>query len=153
MPSNTITVGEHLFDWTIHVTKFVEYGVSVEALLAGQATPPPEGARIDGYAEGVIDGPKLRGTITAADYAKILPDGRIQLHFHAEITTEDGEKIALFGEGIDTPEEGTGNFQHRSNGTLTTSSAAYSWVNELQVWIQGTVDLAKRELNAKAYAA
>jgi hypothetical protein len=28
------------------------------------------------------------------DYANMRADGRLQRHFHAEITTEDGKKIA-----------------------------------------------------------
>ena len=80
-------------------------------------------------------------------------DGRIQLHIHAELTTDDGEKISLFADGVATPEEGTAIMQLRENVTLSTSSPAYSWVNQIQVWGQGTVDLAKSEVNIKAYAA
>jgi hypothetical protein len=153
MPSTTITVGELLYEYTLHFTKVTEYGVSLDALLAGQVAPPPEGARFDVAFEGSSRGPRLKGTATGVDYLHMRADGRAQLHIHAEITTEDGEKIALFADGVATPEEGTGVLQLRENVTLSTSSPAYSWVNQLQVWGQGTVDPAKGEINLKAYAA
>ena len=153
MSSTTIAVGEHIFDMTYRNVKFTGYGVDLDALLAGQIPPPPEGARLDAAFEGVLGGPKLKGTISGTDYAHVRADGRIQLHMHAEITTEDGAKIAFFADGVANPEEGTGNLQERYNITLTTSSPAYSWVNQLQVWAQGTVDMTKNEADVKGYAA
>jgi hypothetical protein len=153
MSSTTIAVGEHIFDMTYRNVKFTGYGVDLDALLAGQIPPPPEGARFDVAFEGSSRGPRLKGTATGVDYLHMRADGRAQLHIHAEITTEDGEKIALFADGVATPEEGTGVLQLRENVTLSTSSPAYSWVNQLQVWGQGTVDPAKGEINLKAYAA
>ena len=153
MPSVTIPVGEHLYDLTVNFTKVTEYGLSMEALVAGKATPPPEGARFDVAFEGVARGPKLKGTVTGVDYIHVRADGRFQLHIHAEITTEDGEKIAYFADGVATPEEGTSVAQLRENVTLTSSSHAYAWVNQLQVWVRGTADLAKQQVNVKGYAA
>ncbi len=43
--------------------------------------------------------------------------------------------------------------QLRENATLTTSHPEYSWVNAIQVWAPGTVDLAKGEIQVKGYAA
>ncbi len=153
MPAVTISVGEHLYDLTVNFTKVTEYGVSLEALVAGKATPPPEGARFDVAFEGVARGPKLKGTVAGVDYIHVRADGRFQLHIHAEITTEEGEKIAYFADGVATPEEGTSVAQLRENVTLTTSSHAYAWVNQLQVWVRGTADLAKQQVNVKGYAA
>lgn len=153
MPSVTISVGEHLYDLTVNFTKITEYGSSLETLVAGKTTPPPEGARIDVAFEGVVRGPKLKGTVAGVDYIHVRADRRFQLHIHAEITTEDGEKIAYFADGVATPEEGTSVAQLRENVTLTTSSHAYAWVNQLQVWVRGTVDLEKQQVNVKGYAA
>lgn len=155
MPSATISVREHLYDLTVNFTKVTEYGLSLEALVAGKTTPPPEGARFDVAFEGVARGSKLKGTVAGVDYIHVRADGRFQLHIHAEITTEDGEKIAYFADGVATPEEGTSvaQFQERANVTLTTSSHAYAWVNQLPVWVRGTVDLAKQQVNVKGYAA
>jgi Protein of unknown function (DUF3237) len=128
-------------------------GLAWKPLFLVDSAPPPEGARIDAAFDGTVTGPKLKGRINAVDYAHIRADGRFQLHIHGEITTEDNEKIALFADGAAIPEEGTGLYQLRENVTLTTSSPAYSWVNPLQVWGIGTVDLVKRQINVKAYAA
>jgi hypothetical protein len=31
------------------------------------------------------------------DYLSARADGRVEIHIHAQITTEDGKKIALYG--------------------------------------------------------
>jgi hypothetical protein len=38
--------------------------------------------------------------VTGVGYIDIRADGRAQLHIHAEITTEDDKKIALFAAGV-----------------------------------------------------
>ncbi len=102
---------------------------------------------------GSLRGPKLTGTITGVDYLSVRADGRFQLHIHAAITTEDGANIALFADGVAIPREGSSVLDLKENVTLTTSAKAYSWVNKLQVWGIGTVDLATQEVNVKGYAA
>jgi len=42
--------------------------------------------------EGSSSGPRLKGTLTDVDYLQMRADGRTDLHIHAEITNEDGEK-------------------------------------------------------------
>ena len=153
MPSNTITVGELLYEQTVHVTRATEYGISMEALVAGQVAPPPEGARFDVAFEGVLHGPKLKGTLTGVDYVTVRGDGRSQLHSHAEITTEDGTKIAFSSDGVATADESTGRLETRHNATLHTSSPEYAWVNQLQVWVQGSGEMAGGEFHLKGYAA
>ena len=44
-------------------------------------------------------------------------------------------------------------FGVRENVALTTSYPEYSWVNAIQIWGTGTADLAKGEVQLKAYAA
>ncbi len=155
MSSATITVGELLYEMTVHFTKVTEYGVSRKAVRSGQVAIPPAGARFDVVFEGVMRGPKLKGTVAGVDYLHVRADGRTQVHVHAEITTDDGEKIAFFADGVSTPdpEQGTDVMQIRETVTLTTASPGYTWVNQLQVWAQGTVDRTKGELNVKGYAA
>src|SRR5437868_2727311 len=89
--------------------------------------PPAEGARFDIHVEGTATGPKLKGAVRGVDYINVRADGRLRLHFHAEITTEDGKKIALFADGVVTPKPGSPVAQLRANITLTTSVAEYSW--------------------------
>jgi len=143
--------GELIYEYTPVFTQVVEYGVSVEGVLSGQTPPPAEGARFDVYFEGPVTG-KLRGTVKGVDYLHIRADGRCQLHIHAEITTEDGKKISLAADGVAIPVEGSPVFQLKENVTLTSNHPEYSWVNPIQVWAPGTVDVAKGEIRIKAYA-
>jgi Protein of unknown function (DUF3237) len=129
----------------------VEYGVSMEALMSGQAPPPAEGARFDVYLEGPVAGTKLSGSVKGVDYLYIRADGRTDLDIHAEITTGDGKKIALAADGVALGEPPV--LQLRENVTLSTSHPEYSWVNAIQVWAPGTVDLAAGEVRVKGYAA
>ena len=150
MASTTIAT-ELVYTWkSFNPIKLVEYGISFDTLTSEGATPPPEGARFDTYFDGVIEGPKLKGTISCADYIYIRADGRIELNIHGEITTDDGEKIALFADGIATHQEGT-NFYHNENVTLFTSSPKYSWVNKLQIWAVGNVDPGKSKVDIAGY--
>jgi len=64
----TIDVGELLYEYTVKLSGMTEYGVSFEALMAGTATPPSEGARFDVPFEGTSVGPKLKGKVTGVDY-------------------------------------------------------------------------------------
>ena len=43
--------------------------------------------------------------------------------------------------------------QLRENVKLTTSHPEHAWVNHIQIWASGTVDLAKGEIRVKGYAA
>jgi hypothetical protein len=135
--------GEPVYEYTCRFTQVVEYGASAEAVLSGQTPPPAEGARFDVHFEGPVTGSKLKGTVKA--------DGRGQLHIHAEITTERGMKIALAADGVAIPEKGSPVFQLRENVTLTTNHPEHLWVNPIQVWGSGTVDVSKGEIRIKAY--
>jgi hypothetical protein len=144
--------GELLYEYTPKFTQVVEYGVSADALISGQTPPPAEGARFDVYFEGPITG-KLNGTVKGVDYLHIRADGRCQLNIHVEITTEDGKKIALAADGVAIQEEGSPVFQLKENVTLTSNHPEYAWVNPIQVWAPGTVDMSKGEIHIKGYAA
>jgi len=144
--------GEFIYELAVHIKQVTEYGVDLNMLLSGAAPPPAEGARFDVHVEGNVAGPKLNGTVKGVDYINVRADGRLQVHFHAEITTEDGKKIALFADGVVAPRRGSPVALLRANITLATSVAEYSWVNSIQVWAPGTVDFAKGEIRFKAYA-
>ena len=149
----TIDVGESLYEYTVKLTGMTEYGVSFEALMAGTAAPPPEGARFDVSFEGATNGPKLKGKVAGVDYLRVRADGRFDLHIHAEITTDDGQKISLHADGVALPQPGSPIVGLRENVSLFTSSKAYSWVNGLQVWATGTVDLAEQVIRIRGYSA
>jgi hypothetical protein len=144
--------GELVYQYVPQVTQVVEYGASADAVFSGRTPPPQEGARFDLYLEGPVIGPRLRGTVKGVDYLNFRADGRAELHIHAEITTEDGSKIALLATGLAIPEEGSSVFQLRENVVLMTNYPDYAWVNQIQLWASGTVDVAKGEVDLKAYA-
>jgi predicted naringenin-chalcone synthase len=144
--------GELIYEYTIKSTGVTAYGVpALDVLLAGPAGIPPQGARYDLTFEGPIVGRRIRGTVKLADYVHVRPDGRIQLHIHAEITAEDGEKIALYADGVAAFDAGSPLGDLRENVTLTTAEPDYAWVNSLQIWARGTVDLARGEARVAGY--
>jgi hypothetical protein len=143
--------GELIYEYALQITQVVEYGASAEALFSGQ-TPPPEGARLDLYLEGRVAGPRLKGTVRGVDYLEFRADGRADLHIHAEITIEDGKKIALFAEGVAIPDHGSPVFQLRENVKLTSNHPELLWVNLIQIWASGMVDVSNGQVRVKAHA-
>jgi hypothetical protein len=142
-----------LYECTLNVTSVTEYGVGFAALATGQALPPPEGARFDIALQGAASGPRIEGAVKGIDYLWARADGRFELHIHAEITTEKGSKIALFADGVALPQPGSPIVELRENVSLFTSVGDYKWVNHLQVWGVGTIDLARRVIHIKGYSA
>jgi hypothetical protein len=106
-------------------------------LFSGESLPPREGGRLDLYLEGALTGPRLTGTVKGVDCLYFRPDGRAELHIHAEITTDAGQTIALTAGGVAIPQDGSPVFQLRENVTLMTHHPEHSWVNQLQVWAAG----------------
>jgi hypothetical protein len=150
---NSVELGDLLYEVELKIIGVTEYGISMESLASGKTAPPPEGARIDVAFEGESSGPRIAGKARGVDYLHIRADGKFQLHVHAELTTSDGQKISLFADGVGTPREGEPISDLRENVTLTTSAEAYAWVNTLQVWGIGTVNLAEQVIRIKGYAA
>lgn len=91
---------ELLYEYVLQTTQVVEFGVSIEALMAGRVAPPPEGVRFDVHFEGPVTGTKLNGSARGVDYVHMRADGRTELNIHAEVTTADGKKIALSAGGV-----------------------------------------------------
>jgi Protein of unknown function (DUF3237) len=150
---STIDAGELLYTVTLNITGMKEYGVSFAALMAGEVKAPVEGARFDVAFEGVAAGSKLNGTAEGIDYVRVLADGRLELHIHETITTEDGQNISAHGEGMATPRQEGGIADVRVNMTLFASSKDYAWVNHVPVRGVGTIDLAKQVIQVTAYSA
>lgn len=144
--------GELIYEYTPLVTHVVEYGASADAVFSGQTPPPPEGARFDLYLEGPVTGPSLQGTLKGVDYLYVRADGRAELHIHAEITTDDGKRIALADSGVGVPVAGSAVFQLRENVKLTSNHPEFLWVNLIPVWATGTVDMSTGQVHIRAYA-
>ena len=145
------SMGELLYEYTPMVTQVVEYGASFEAIASRKVPPPAEGARVDIYFEGPVAGAKLSGSVKGIDYLNLRADGRFELDIYAEITTEDGKKIALAADSVALGEAPV--LQLRENVKLTSSHPEHAWVNPIQIWASGTVNLAKGEIRVKGYAA
>jgi hypothetical protein len=132
----------------------VDYGATLEALVTGQVPIPAAGARVDIHFEGKLHGPKLNGYLIGVDYLLVRADGRCDLNMHARIDTQDGARIAFWSDGIFVPPtDGSGIAQIRENVRLTTADPRYQWVNTLQVWLTGHIDLAKETIHARAFVA
>jgi hypothetical protein len=148
MPGELIYTYDHL-----RITGATSYGAPpFDAVISGAAGLPPHGARYDFTLEGRITGPRLSGTFRGVDYINVHPDGRAELHIHAEITTEDSKKIALFADGVLRFPDGLPVGELRENVTMTTSEPGYEWVNALQIWAVGTCDVTTGEVQIAGYA-
>ena len=144
--------GDSLYDCELNIQSMTEYGASLEAALAGQHMPP-EGVRIDVVVAGIATGPVLKGKVEAVDYAHIRADGRMHLHIHGTITTEDDAKIALLAEGVLMPRPDDPIFELRESLTLFSSAPNYKWLNSLHLWGEGTVDLPNGKLHISVRVA
>jgi len=126
-------------------------------MLSGAVDVPPQGARIDIAFEGPVVGQKLRGTVKGVDYVRIRPDGRGQLHIHAEITTEDGKKIALFADGVAIFKDGRrvrGNITHQGvRDTAMACGSAPDAANRPKAALRTTSPLHARNGPASMNAA
>ena len=87
------------------------------------------------------------------DYLYVRADGRLELNIRGEITTGDGAKIALRADGVALPQKGSPIAQLRENASMLTAHENYLWVNGLQVWAPGTLDLSKGEVFVEGFAA
>jgi hypothetical protein len=130
-----------------------EYGISFASLMDGSTAPPPEGARFDVAFKGRSSGPKLQGTVEGVDYLHVRADGRFQLNIHARIVTDDGQAISLAADGVALPRNDRPAADLRESVTLFSSSADYAWVNPLQVWAVGEVDLVEQVVRIKGFVA
>lgn len=147
-----VPTGQPVYEYTVDILRMGEYGVSFAALMAGQETLPPMGAKFDVWFEGPITG-KVDGMVKGVDYLTLRADGRFDLHIHAEIETNDGCRISLFADGVCLTQPGSPVAELRENVTLFTACEPYIWVNNQQFWAVGTVDLAKQQVHIQGYVA
>jgi hypothetical protein len=142
--------GEKIYEYDLDFTGVTDYGVSLEAILAGKEKVPPQGARFDVAFEGRASG-RLSGRVRGVDYLRMRADGRIDLDIRATIETNDGHRIALSAGGVGVPHPGEPIAELFENVCLTTAAADYAWVNTRQVWAPGTVNLAAGKVHIDAY--
>jgi hypothetical protein len=152
MGGTSIEVGDLIYEVVAPFGSITDYGANVQEILSGAEAPPAEGAQIDFAFQGTFRGARLSGSITGVDYAHARADGRVDLHIHASLTTDDGARIALFADGVAMPGP-NGVWQLRENGRFHTSFADYRWLNGIQAWGIGAVDLGRGEVRIKVFAA
>jgi hypothetical protein len=142
---------ELIYEYTPKVTETVEYGVSADAMFAGEP-PPPEGARLDLYLEGPVGGGKLNGTVRGVDYVNFRADGRAELHIHAQIVTESGKNVALQAGGVAVRQDGSSLLELREHVSLRSNHPQLAWVNGLEIWARGVVDVASGQVHLRAFS-
>src|SRR6185437_9574992 len=86
--------GEKIYQYDLNITSVVDYGVSMEAILSGRESIPPQGARFDVAFVGNATG-RLSGRVHGVDYLCMRADGRIHLDIRGTIETDDGFRIGL----------------------------------------------------------
>lgn len=142
--------GELIYEYTARLTGFTEYGASFEAVVAGEAAPPPSGLRVDIRFEGEVRG-KLGGYIEGCDYLNLRADGRMELDIKATLTTPTGEKIAVTAGGIGIPQPGSTRSLLRENVKLTSAHPDYQWLNNLEIWAVGHADVRTGLVTVRGY--
>ena len=150
MTENTTMRGEKIYDMELDITGVTDYGVSMDAILAGKESVPLHGARFDLAVEGKFTG-RLAGRAHGVDYLRVRADGRIELDLHVIIETDDGHRIALSGNGQAAPRPGEPVLDIFANVRLSTASKDYAWVNERQIWGVGTASLATKKVLAEGF--
>jgi hypothetical protein len=150
MTENAAMRGEKIYEYDFDITGVTDYGVSMDAILAGKQTIPLQGARFDLAVDGRGKG-RLAGRAHGTDYLRIRADGRIDLDLHVTIETEDGQRIALSGDGQAAPRNGEPMLDIFANIRLSAASEAYAWVNARQIWALGTASLTTGKIHVEAY--
>ena len=94
MTQNPAMPGEKIYEYEFDITGVTDYGVSMDAILAGKEMIPLQGARFDlavtGRGKGRLSGRGAHGV----DYLRVRADGRIELDLNVTIETDDGRRIA-----------------------------------------------------------
>jgi hypothetical protein len=150
MTGNTAMRGEKIYDVELDLTGVTDYGVSMDAILAGQQAIPLHGARFDLIVDGRFKG-RLAGRAHGVDYLRVRADRRIDLDLHVIIETEDGHRIALSGDGQTAPRPGDPVLDIFANVRLSTASKNYAWANERQIWGVGTASLATGKILVEGF--
>ncbi len=127
--------------------------------------PVPEGIRANFYVTGgEVRGERLNGSIrpVGGDWFLVRRDGVGTLDVRATIETPDGALIHLFYQGIgDLGEDGYDKFLRgelprklalRTAPNLRTAHPAYQWLQRLQCFAVGEVDLERSEVSYDVYA-
>ena len=150
MTGTTAMRGEKIYEMELDLTGVTDFGLSMDAVLAGREAIPLHGARFDLAVDGRSKG-RLAGRAHGVDYVRVRADGRMELDLHLTVETEDGHRIALSGDGQAAPRPGEPVLDIFANIRLATASRDYAWVNERQIWAVGTASLATGKVRAEGF--
>ena len=142
--------GEKIYEYEFDIKGVTDYGVSMDAILAGKEQVPLQGARFDLAVDGRGKG-RLSERARGVDYVRMRADGRIDLDLHLTIETDDGHRIALSGDGQAAPRNGEPMLDIFANIRLSTASKEYAWVNARQIWGVGTASMTTAKIYVEAY--
>src|SRR5437868_9591794 len=148
MSGNTAMRGEKIYEMELDLTGVTDYGVSMEAVLAGQQAIPLHGARFDLAVGGRYKG-RLAGRARGVDYLRVRADGRMELDLHLIVETDDGHRVALSGDGQAAARNDNPKLDIFGNIRLSTAAKEYAWVNARQIWSVGTASLATGKIHVE----
>jgi hypothetical protein len=150
MTGNTAMRGEKIYEHELNLSGVTDFGFSLDDLTAGRKAIPLHGARFDLAVNGRFEG-RLAGRAHGVDYLRVRADGRMEIDLHLTIETDDGQRIALSGDGQAAPRNGEPILDIFGNIRLSTASKEYAWVNERQIWSVGTASLATGKIHIEAF--
>lgn len=142
--------GEKIYEYIVDTGEIVEYGLSLAAVLSGEAAAPSHGARFDAHFEGYATG-RIAGRVWGTDFAYLRADGRIELDIRATIETADGKRIALSASGIGQIRPNEPVIDLAENVRLISSYSEFDWVNGRQIWASGVAHLAEGKIRVEAF--
>lgn len=142
--------GEKIYEYELDLTNVTDYGVSLDAILTGQETVPPQGARFDLAVSGRGNG-RLAGRAHGVDYVRMRADGCIELDLRVTVETDDGHRIALSADGKAALRPGEPTLDIFANIRLSTAAKEYAWVNSRQIWSVAIASLTTRKIHASAF--
>ena len=143
-------IGEKIYEFDLDVTGMTDYGVTLQAILSGQDSIPPQGACFDVAFEGLATG-RLTGRVKGIDYLRMRNDGRMDLAVRAICEPKDGHRIAMSSGGVGVPHAAEPIADLCENVCLTTAAKEYAWVNTRQIWGVGTVNFSIGKIHIDAY--
>jgi hypothetical protein len=82
---------------------------------------------------GEFEGPKLKGEVLqgGGDWARVRPDGAVELDVRATLRTDDGELIYTTYRGIIRGAPNSPDFYFRTAPMYETASEKYGWLNQI----------------------
>ena len=142
---------KQLYEYKLEINSATEFGASMADVENGTLVMPKEGIRQDAYFKGEIWGDKINGRVDGIDYIYIRADGRFELNIFATIITHDGQNISLQSKGVTTPTDKAGILNIRQSIILTSHHEDYKWLNVLQIWGEGSVNMQEGVVRLRAF--